>query len=372
MQHISQTDSLFSELEAAVQSRSSERRVETLRRISDLFLGNVDSITPAQVAVFDDVLLHLAQRVEADVLAELGVRLAPVDNAPRAVIRHLAWHDDATVATPVLSRSIQLTDLDLVEIAHAKSQEHLLAISGRARLAEQVTDVLVERGRQEVVRKVAGNAGALFSDKGFGILVDRAERDDVLAEKVSSRLDVPAPVLHDLLGKATEAARGRILEAAPLEAREAIGRAIASASNAIVREAVVSRDYTWAHDLVLRLQQRGELGDAVVLEYARTRNYEELVASLAVLSTAPIELIERLMQSVRPDGLIVACKAAELKWTTTNAILVCRFAHHAVSQRTLNDARADFIKLTMATAQRVLRFWKVREVAVKQTVAGRC
>jgi uncharacterized protein (DUF2336 family) len=370
MQRIAQNDSLLSELETAVQSRSSEERVETLRRISDLFLGNAAMVTKEQVAVFDDVLLHLARRVETKALAELGIRLAPIDNAPREVIRHLARHDDATVAAPVLSQSTQLSDLDLVEIAQAKSQDHLLAISGRACLAEQVTDVLVERGGQEVVRTVAGNAGAQFSVRGFGVLVDRAERDDVLAERVGSRIDIPAPMLHDLLGKATEAVQRRILQAAPLEAREAVRLAIASASREMLREVVAPRDYTRAHEIVLRLNQRGGLGEAAVLEYAKARKYEELVASLAVLSTAPIELIERLMQSVRPDGLIVACKAAELKWAAISAILTCRFAHHSVSPQALDEAKTEFIRLTVATAQRVIRFWKVRDVAGKETVVG--
>jgi hypothetical protein len=78
------------------------------------------------------------------------------------------------------------------------------------------------------------------------------------------------------------------------------------------------------------------------------------------------------MQSVRPDGLIVACKAAELKWAATSAILTCRFAHHSVSSQALDVAKAEFIKLTVATAQRVVRFWKVREVAGNETAVGRC
>ena len=32
------------------------------------------------------------------------------------------------------------------------------------------------------------------------------------------------------------------------------------------------------------------------------------------------------MQSLRDDGLLVACKAAELMWETTAAVLECRYS----------------------------------------------
>jgi len=41
---------------------------------------------------------------------------------------------------------------------------------------------------------------------------------------------------------------------------------------------------------------------------------------------APVELIERLMQNVCHDGLLIACKAAELRWPTFSAILKAPFA----------------------------------------------
>ena len=55
---------------------------------------------PEQVGLFDDVLAHLIRQVETTALAELGAKLAPIDNAPNKVIRSLARHDEITVAGP--------------------------------------------------------------------------------------------------------------------------------------------------------------------------------------------------------------------------------------------------------------------------------
>jgi uncharacterized protein (DUF2336 family) len=359
-------NTLIAEVEAAIASGSRDKRVDTLRRVTDLFLDSSDRLNDQQIGVFDDVLLHLIKRVESQALKQLGERLAPVDNAPYEVIKQLAHHDDIAVAAPVLSVSARLSDNDLIEIAETKSQRHLWAISGRPQLAAVVTDVLVDRGDREVIHNLAGNAGASFSERGFSTLVGRAEADESLAEKIGLRLDIPWRLLRDLLQKATEAVRSRLLARAPVETRDEIQRVIASISNDVAREATAPRDFAQANDLVQRMQRKNQLNEAAVLAFARAHKYEETVASIALLCSAPLKLIERLMQNVRYDGLLVACKAAELKWPTVCAILTTRFAHHSVATEELQQAKVEFIKLSVATAQRVLRFWLVRETAASK------
>ena len=138
--------SVIAELEDAIASGSTEERVETLRRVADLFLDQADRLEEEQVAVFDDVLCHLIKRIETKALVELSGRLAPIINAPIEVIRWLARDDEIAVAAPVLTQSPRLDEADLVEIAASKGQAHLLAIARRPALGEAVTEVLVRRG----------------------------------------------------------------------------------------------------------------------------------------------------------------------------------------------------------------------------------
>ena len=230
MQHSAESNPLLIDLENAFQSSSLSQRVTALRRVTDLFLANADRMTEAQVGLFDDVLQHLVTKVEARALADLGACFAPLANAPTAVMQQLARHDDVTVAGPVLTQSQRLTDGDLVEIAQSKSQDHLYAISGRTRLSDRVTDVLVERGDRQVACRVTTNPGASFSEAGFLKLVKRAENDDLLSEYVGVRLDLPVPLLEELLKKATERVRARIFKSAPLEQREEVQRVLANVS----------------------------------------------------------------------------------------------------------------------------------------------
>ena len=353
--------SLIADLEDAVQGSTPDKRNATLQRVTDLFLNGAKQFNDEQINLFDDVLMHLVKRVETKALAELSTRLAPAPNAPVAVVRHLAKHDDILVAGPVLSQSDRLNNADLIEIAKTKGQAHLLAISDRTLVDETVTDVLIERGSKEVFHRLARNHGAFFSKPGFSTLVNYAKTDDALAEKIGQRVDVPPQLLQELVLKATESVRNRLLATAPAEVHAEIKRALASISTEVIHEVEgETRDFKRARDLVLNMQRKNQLSEATLGEFARMRKYEEMVAALALLCAARFELVERLMRTIHYGGLLVACKAADVKWPTMHIILSHRLPHHPIAGAELEQAKVDFAKLTKPTAQRLLGFWQAR------------
>ena len=360
------TASLIVELEEAVKSGSSERRVETLRRVTGLFLDESDRLNEHQIGVFDDVLVHLIQRIENKALAQLSSSLAPVDKAPIEVVRHLARHDEIAVAGPVLTQSSRLSEGDLVEIGKSKSQAHLLAMSGRASLTEAVTDILVERGDRQVTHRLARNSGARFSDSGLARLVKNAETDESLAEKLGLRLDMPLALLRELLQKATDAVRARLLASATPENQEQIQRALAGIVSEVSREASGPRDFKRSDGLVYELNRQGKLNETTLLSFAADRRYEEMTSTLALFCQAPAVAVELLMKNVRDEGVVIACKAANLSWPTVSAILHARFAHHSISEQELGNAKDSFLSLTPTAAQRTLRFMLVQHAARKQ------
>jgi hypothetical protein len=71
-------------------------------------------------------------------------------------------------------------------------------------------------------------------------------------------------------------------------------------------------------------------------------------------------VIRPLMQSLRDDGVLVACKAAELSWETVSAVLESRFSTGALAPHELAKAKGEFAKITVENARRLLKFWQVR------------
>jgi uncharacterized protein (DUF2336 family) len=356
---------LIAELEEAIASGSSEKRVATLKRVTGLFLGEADRLNDQQISVFDDVLVRLIERIESKALVELSKSLAPISNAPIEVIRRLANDDDLMVAAPVLTEARRLAENDLIEIAKSKGQGHLLAISGRTSITEAVTDILVERGNGQVVHTLAANAGARFSELGFTSIVKSASQDESLAEKLALRIDLPIKVLRQLLAHATDLIRARLLAFASPEKRDQIQQVLASIANEVSRNAITPHDFRASESLVQQLNKNGKLNEQVLTQFIRNRKYEETTSVLALFCSAPVELIERLMKNIQPEGLLIACKSAKLSWSTARDILKMRFSHHTISEQELDEAKAVFLALSQATAQRTLRFMLVQETAKK-------
>jgi uncharacterized protein (DUF2336 family) len=350
--------SLLPELEDVVQHGSAEKRAETLRRITSLFLDGAASFTASHVALFDDVIGCLIEEIEVKALAELARQLAPVPNAPAGVVVTLAKNDDISVAGPVLKQA-HIDDPDLKYIAETKSQAHLLALSTRLAISETLSDVLVWRGDAEVARSVATNPRAHLSENAFSALVKRAEQDGVLAEKVGLRTDIPPHLFRDLLMHASEVVQNRLLAQARPETQAEIRRVLAKVTDEVAAKAA-PRNYTAALAAVQALHKERKLTEADVADYAKTGKYEETIAALATVSTVPVEVVDRLLNGERADPVLILGRAAGFSWPTVCDIMNSRSGAKPSSQ-TLDAARENFERLTAATAQRVVRFWQVRQ-----------
>jgi uncharacterized protein (DUF2336 family) len=265
------------------------------------------------------------------------------------------------VAGPVLTKSARLQEADLVELARTKGQAHLAVIAGRKDIGEAVTDVLVRRGDTEVMRNVAVNQSAKLSEGGFSALVKRAEGDGELAEKVGQRPDIPPHLFRDLLVRATAVVQQRLLQAAKPETRTEIQRVLEKVSKEIDTTSTPARDYAAAQRVVLAMRDAGKLGEPELAEFAKERKFEETVAALSLLAGVPIETADRLMAGDRPDPILILCKAGGYGWTTARAIIMSRPNAKGTSAGAIDSAFANFEKLSPSTAQRVVRFWQVRQ-----------
>jgi uncharacterized protein (DUF2336 family) len=356
---------LIVELESAVKGGSSERRLQMLRQVTDLFLSDADRLNENQIGVFDDVLVRLMEQMETRALAQLGTTLSGSKTAPRETVRQLAYHEEVSVAAPVLTKSARLSEGDLIEIANLRGPQHLLAISHRDSLSEGVTDVLLRRGDQQVSHALARNAGARFSEFGYATLVESSEKDDALAEKLGLRIDIPLKVLRELLSRASAAVRDRLLKVAPPEMRAKIQEAIRAVVEQIASPALAPEDYTESESMVLALNREGKLGDQTINRFAMQGEYNHIVAALSLLNSVKTEAIEPLIGNPRPDGLIVACKAARLNWSTTSMILRNRPHCRPLSKQDFENGREVFDALSLSSAQRTIRFWSARGSARK-------
>ena len=108
------------------------------------------------------------------------------------------------------------------------------------------------------------------------------------------------------------------------------------------------------------MHKNGRLTEAEIVAFAEAGQYEETIAALATLCAVPVEIVDRLMNGDRADPVLILARAAGFGWPTVRAV-VCSRPGSKPSTQVLQDALENFERLTPATAQRVVRFWQVRQ-----------
>ena len=348
---------LISDLEDAIATRSVETGT-MLRRVTDLFLINAGHYSADQLELYDGILKVLVAAVEVSARAELAQRLAPVEGAPVNTIRTLAL-DDAIEVEPILSQSDTLDDDTLTHCITINGQEHLLAIATRNKLSTIITDQLATKGNIEVLRTLASNPGAAISDLGFGILVKKSTDDDWLSERVARRIDIPEYHLRELISKASEIVRQRLMKDLP-ELGEIIEEVLPNSPRPVETEtAGLSRDYRTA-ELVVNSKT---LNEAVVNEFAKAKQLEEIVVSIAQLSGISTLEIERLFMGTWSSPVAVILKAIGFHLATVDTIYRSRLSNEEAVHDDLSQVKAEFIALRRPTAERILRFYCARRAA---------
>ncbi|QUS39228.1 DUF2336 domain-containing protein [Tardiphaga alba] len=352
---------LLDELQAALAHGNVARRVETLRKVTDLFVDHSVEYSAEQIAVFDDVFQCLIEQLEGCAKTLLAERLGPVAGAPPQVIRTLAFDDLIEVAAPVLSQSDQLDENSLIENARTKSQGHLLAISTRKVLSGAVTDILVERGNDDVVKSTVNNQGAAFSEQGYTRLVQRADGNDEIATCVALRPSIPRHHLLNLIARASSSVRTRLATANPKLAAEVSLAVQQATTRARSARATMSEEAIISHELVRLLFKDGRLDENEVLKFALNKKFDEANAAIACLAHIPVSVAETMMVESSNEGILILSKVANFSWETVKAIINMR---EALSGLPISDSATDrdtYERLRPSTAQQVLRFHRMQQ-----------
>jgi uncharacterized protein (DUF2336 family) len=324
--------SLIPGLEEIVRGDDPKRRADATRRIADLFLQGAANFRAEHIDLFDGVLIGLVPHTEIAARADLAERLSLLTNAPRGLVGQLAREDEIAIAGPLLRRSPVIDEQALIEIARAKGQEHLLAMTERPVLSPGLTDVIIRRGERDVIRRTAKNAGAAFSQSGYSALIKRAGQDGVLTLAVGQRDDLSDQNLKDLLAGSIDVVRRRLHD--------------------VVKP---------AQRTILALHEAGGLNETALLGFAKAYKYEESIASLSAMSGVKTATLDRLIAGDRNDPILIVSKTIGLEWATVRALILLRLGPNRVpSPADIEGARVNFARLMPSTAERVVNFWKAR------------
>lgn len=325
---------------------SSESRRQLLNAVTDLFLLDQDP-NEASKEHYGNIAVTSLGHLTDDDRKGYADRVASAPTLPRNVAVSLGGDSNAEVAQLVLRLSPVLTDTDLAAIAVSQSQEHLAAIAERARLSESVTDILVERGDHTVLNTVSANEGAAFSDKGFDRLLERSDGDAAIAGNLARRSDLAPQRAERVL---------RIVE--QLSEGGTVARGLPAENASLARQARQQR--LEVKLLLADLTAKVREPDDVLTMLADEDRAYHLAQVLSQIADITVEQALRVLMQRDPSGIAVTCRALGIGSTAFRAVLQLRARRLYFSQHLLDDDLDAYAKLDLATAERTLRFLKLR------------
>ncbi len=352
---------LLEGLDEAVSRGTPESRTRALWHATDLMMAG--RYSEDEIWTFGEVIGRLADEIEVAARAQLAKRMAHFNDAPVNILHKLAFDDSIDVAGPVLQESERLEPYAMVANVCLKSQPHLLAISKREALVEMVTDVLVTHGDQEVVTSVASNNGARFSELGLQHMIERAEGDTVLAERLGLRADIPRHVFQQLIAKASDEVKKRLLHERPEMVEQIHSTVVDVAGGLKSRLAPASKSYLIAKQAVTAQYQLGKLNEKIISGYARSRKFEEVTLGLSLMCALPEDVIERALLDNSRDTLLVLARALRFSWETTMSLLFLGARDHRIASKELRDLKDGFGRLNIETSRGIMKSYRSRKNA---------
>jgi uncharacterized protein DUF2336 len=342
--------------------KSSAKRVELLRRITDAYLEIDAPVTAAAEYLFEELIVELIEAINLDDRASVSSYFSQCEQLPAVLTHRLATDDNIAVAAPMLQNYAALPEPTLIAVATNGSQEHLRSIASRPSIARTVTDVVLQRGDHGTVRKLAANHGAQFSSAGMRTLARKSERDDLLQSLLVER--------HDLSFEAI----GLLLPIVTPELAERLHRRGVEIDTVIVGSHLAEWMRQHAEniartDTLIESIRAGDLdlGDVITDEMGRKHLFESVVILAAMIGMEPSYGFELLVGG-SAEKVLLLLRAIDLPWPAVKGFLELK------CEKTGSEAEPvrfeDYNAIDVAAAQRVVRFLNLRRRVAASGAAG--
>ena len=340
-------------LNAMAQSGNEIDRKALIDVLTDLFLA-VEGAKAEQLAqVFGSVVLGFFSRLEDSARQDLVERVGDHRLLPRALALRLAEDDLIDIAARILEASPVLHTEDLVDLAERKSQDHLKALAARLNLATPVTDILVRRGTNDVLRAVTDNRSASLSSDSFDALVAKSRKDEELQEALVRRHDLPPDPARRLIPFLSRQIRDRLDSiAGHPRLLQLLTQCMSDEVKAQLRELGASQTQT---ESAINAVTSGEATlDEVVTFFAKNDKPVDLALLLSRVGNVAETVTTRLVLKGDDAPLVLLCRALELSPPAFSQIVKMRSRRLRLTGQQAQDSLARYDEMTPEKARAIL------------------
>ncbi len=257
-----------------------------------------------------DIIRIMAKDVEVAVRTALSKSLRHSTRLPHDVALSLA-NDVESVALPILSHSVVLTDDDLIEVIRSGSAVKQAAIARRPKVHEPVSEALVMRSDEAVVAVLMQNAGARVSEQSLTQAIDRFPNSDSVKESIARRDSLPITVTERLVVMVSDQLREYLVvhhKLSPAIATEVILR---NRERATLDLSAGLRGGN-LEELAMQMHRSGRLTPTLVLRALCIGDMTFFEAAIAAMAAVPIENARILIHDSGRKGFAAVYQKAGL------------------------------------------------------------
>ena len=351
------------DFERVESTHTQEERNRLMTHVVQLYALTTDRITPEQLAVYDNVLVRLADMVEEEALAFVAEKLAPLARAPQGMVRKLA-HEPIHVARPLLEQSPVLTDDDLTDIVVKRGEDHIDAIASREHLGPGVSAAIVEHGNNPVKIKLTRNEGARICEESYVKLVRDARADEKLQSSLADREDLPVGVVRALVDVASVAVRRKLLRHGRPEIAKRVTEAAGLAAERLSNEQWLLRyDFDAASRSVSMGLKKQPVNEGSVASMARAGKFAEAVVLFSLCAGVALEEAKHWCVRADPKPFLIVSKAMGFSTDTVATFLRLGPWLRRLDRDDRERALFEYDGLDSVMAQQIFQEWKKRQVS---------
>ncbi|MBS0641790.1 MAG: DUF2336 domain-containing protein [Proteobacteria bacterium] len=307
------------------------------------------AIAPEEIALAQDIVRILARDVEVRVRASVAQNLRHARTLPRDVALKLA-HDIDTVALPLLSDSLILTDDDLRQIIRLGSGAKQQAIAARPNLTEGISHVLITEAEAPAVATLMANPTAQIADHSLDHAVTRFANDERVKKAMVHRHALPLAVSERLVHMVSQELQSHLVKHHALPPAIAADIVLSSREQEIIHLSMGAANGSLRR-MVVQMHQNGRLTPGLILRALCTGDIAFFEAALAIRGDVPLGNAQLLIHDRSRKGLAALYEKAGMP---ESLYPVVRTAVEVVDETSFDGNERDLERFRARVISRVL------------------
>lgn len=302
---------MYNELTKLAVENSSDKRLELMNAITDMFITNQHNKSLNEIELFGEIFTKLLKDMDKDGKLLISEKFARVDDTPKSFAVALIY-EEADVAAPMLQHSNVFSDDDLINVTNLATVDHRVAVAGRINISKIVTDILIGHGESAVLHAMCSNETANISNDGFAHMVRHNPDDGELLALLLQRADLPKDVkllLPHLSGGVLSAVERVANKHGKAEMRDLMDRTYEQ------RDAEHTEDNLEVTSSLKQVNQvrSGELDlDEAIGQLTSKDKSNDLPQFIAEMGHVDVEYVQEIMGQTRGESLTVLCRSIEM------------------------------------------------------------